>query len=278
MIVLGDYNTLRVVKFVDFGIYLDGQEHGEILMPKRYVPEGCKVDDELEVFLYFDSEDRLIATTEKPMVTVNNFAYLEVVSVTTVGAFLNWGLMKDLLLPYAKQKRRPEVGEKLMVYMYFDEESGRLAASAKIDSFLNKEDPEFKENEEVKLQVYDKTDLGYKAIINNTHSGIIYKNEIFTKLTIGDITTGYIKKVREDNKIDLMLQKPGFEKIDNSALVIIDYLKAHDGLMPYNDKSASGEIQKVFGISKKTFKKALGGLYKLKKITINEKGVMLNKS
>lgn len=275
MIVLGGYNTLRVIKEVDFGIYLDGLEQGEILMPKRYVPEGCKPEDELEVFLYFDSEDRLIATTEKPLATVNSIALLEVVSVTTIGAFLNWGLMKDLLLPYAEQKRRPDIGDKIMVYVYLDTESGRLAASAKIERYVNKTPPVFEENEEVDLQVYEITDLGFKAIINNTHTGIIYKNEVFKNLAIGDKTKGFIKKVRDDDKIDLMLQKPGFEKIDQSVLKIIDYLKANGGSMPFNDKSDSGEIQKVFGISKKTFKKALGGLYKQKKISITEKGVTL---
>ena len=275
MIEIGKHNTLRVVKEVDFGVYLDDGEHGEILMPTRYVPENCKVDDELEVFLYLDSEDRIIATTEIPIAKAGEFAYLEVVSVSTVGAFLYWGIMKDLLLPFREQKQELTEGQKVFVYVYVDAESKRLVASAKIDKHIDNLPVYYNEGDEVDIVVWAETDLGYKVILENLYSGILYKNEVFQTLEPGQKVMAYIKKVRSDDKIDLTLYKPGYEKVDGLAQQILSYLKNHDGFMPFNDKSPAEEISKTFGISKKNFKKASGSVYKNKLITINDEGVRL---
>lgn len=273
---IGKYNVLKVVKNLDFGLYLDGGEDlGEILIPRRYVPINCTVDSELEVFIYLDSEDRLIATTEMPDAIVGEFAYLEAVSVGKVGAFLNWGLPKDLLVPFREQKVNIEEGKKYVVYVYLDDESGRIAASSKIEKFLDNLPPEYEEGQEVNVMVYAETEMGYKAIINSVHTGMIYGNEVFRNLKKGEKLKAYIKKVREDDKIDLMIEKPGYQKVDGIAQAILDKLKNLGGFMDVNDKSSSDEISRRLGISKKSFKKAIGSLYKQRIIIIEEDGIRL---
>ena len=273
---IGKYNTLRVIKEVDFGIYLDGgSEHGEILLPKRYVPENIKPEDDLEVFIYRDNENRLIATTEKPFAQAEEFAYLEVATVSETGAFLNWGIPKDLLLPYREQKFELKEGNKVFVYIYLDAESKRLVASAKIEKHIDNLPVYYEPGDEVDAIIWTKTDLGYKIILENLYSGMIYKSEVFQNMEPGTKLTAYVTKVREDEKIDLTLHKHGYAKVDDSAQLLLNYLKEHDGFMPFTDKSPADGIQSVFNMSKKTFKKALGSLYKAKIISLNNNGVRL---
>jgi len=276
MVQIGKYNTLKVVKEVDFGLYLDGgEEHGEILLPIRYVPEDTKVDDELEVFIYLDSEDRIIATTEKPFATVGEFAFLNVSSVTQVGAFLNWGLMKDLLVPFREQKMKMQEGRSYPVYIYLDDESQRIVATAKLEPVLDNIIPDYTVGQEVELFVVERTELGYKVVINNLHTGLIYHNEMFRDVKIGDRCPGYIKKVREDDKIDVNLHKQGFEKMDDLSTKVFELLKERGGYLAVSDKSAAELIYKVFGMSKKNFKKAIGGLYKQRLISIDTEGIRI---
>ena len=275
---IGKYNVLKVVKDLDFGLYLDGgEELGEILLPRRYVPINCGVDDELEVFVYLDSEDRLIATTEMPEAQVGEFAFLQAVSVGKVGAFLDWGLPKDLLVPFREQKLDIEKGKKYVVYVYLDDESRRIAASSKIEKYLDNLPPEYEEGQEVDLIIFQQSELGYKAVVNNTHTGMLYANEVFKNLNRGDKVKGYIKKVREDDKIDLMLEKPGYAKVDGMAESLITQLKNNNGFLDLTDKSPADEITRRLGISKKNFKKALGSLYKHRIVSIESDGIRLVK-
>ncbi len=276
MVRIGDYNTLKVVKEVDFGVYLDGGESGEILMPLKYVPEGTKPDDEIEVFVYSDSEDRLIATAETPFAKVNEFACLKVKAVNKFGAFLDWGILKDLLVPFREQKTDMEEGKFYVVFIYLDEKTNRLAASAKISKFLSSEIPPYNINDEVKILIESKTDIGYKAIADNKYRGLLYENEVFKDIKKGDILTAYIKKIRLDGKIDLALQKPGYEQIDAVSANILQILKDNNGFIAANDKSSPEMIKSLFKISKKSFKKAVGYLYKQRLITFYEDGIKLN--
>lgn len=276
MIEIGKVNKLKMVKEVSFGIYLDGgDEYGEILMPKRYVPAGIKEGDEVEVFVYFDSEDRIIATTEKPYAEAGEFACLKAVAVNRIGAFLDWGLMKDLMVPFNEQNKKMEEGHWYVVYVYYDEESKRLVASAKVEEFLDNEPLDYKEGQEVDLMIYSKSDLGYKAIVNNNHTGILYKNEVFRDIKTGEKLKGYIKKLRPDGKIDLSITKPGFQKVKDISEQIIDKLKEHKGFIPLGDKSPAEDIYNMFGVSKKAFKMAIGGLYKSRQIVIEDNGIRL---
>ena len=272
---LGKFNQLEVVKQVDFGMYLDGGEEGEILLPTRYVPEDCKVGDWLNVFLYLDNEERLIATTLTPLVQVGEFACLEVSWVNQFGAFLNWGLMKDLFVPFSEQKMKMQVGNKYVIHAYIDDESFRIVASAKVDRYLSKEKAPYQPGEEVNILIWQKTDLGFKAIIENMYSGLLYDSEIFQTLHTGDTLKAYIKQVREDGKIDLIIQKPGFEKVDDFSKTLYRYIADHGGRIGLNDKSPAEEIYDVFGVSKKTFKKAVGDLYKKRLILLHEDGIEL---
>lgn len=271
----GRYNTLRVVKEVDFGIYLDGGEQGEILMPAKYVPEGTSVDDEIEVFVYYDSEDRLIATTEEPYIIVGEFAFLEAKSVNRVGAFLDWGITaKDLLVPFAEQRAPMREGGVYLVYAYVDKATGRIAASAKVDKFLDNEPPSYKINQPVELLVVQETELGYKVIVENKHWGMLYRNEIFSPVEPGDYLTGYVRKVRDDDKLDIALQPAGYKKnVGDLSQKILDALAAAGGFLPYGDKSDAAEIAAAFGCSKKNFKKAIGTLYKARRIMILPEGI-----
>lgn len=272
---LGRFNELEVVKQVDFGMYLDGGEEGEILLPARYVPEGCKVGDRLNVFLYLDMDERLVATTLTPLVQVGQFAYLEVAWVNQFGAFLNWGLMKDLFVPFGEQKMKMQVGRKYMIHAHLDEESYRIVASAKVERYLSKEMPEYQPGEEVEILIWQKTDLGYKAIIEHQHSGLLYENEVFTTLEVGRKMRAFVKQVRDDGKIDLMLQKPGLGKVDDFAKTLLEYIRENGGRISLNDKSPADEIYETFGVSKKTFKKGVGDLYKKRLISLQEDGITL---
>jgi predicted RNA-binding protein (virulence factor B family) len=272
---IGKYNTLRVLKEVDFGVYLDGENEGEILMPIRYVPQNCQVGDHVDVFLYLDSEDRPIATTEKPYAQVGEFAMLRVKSVNKIGTFLDWGIMKDLLVPFREQKVTMIEGRSYLVYIYVDAESRRIVASAKLNKFLDKTLPEYVVGQEVELVVESETDLGYKAIVNNLHWGILYENEVFEQLAKGLKLKGYIKKIRTDNKIDLSLQPIGYEKVDPITQMILDELKKAGGFIAVSDKSEAELVYQVFGVSKKSFKQAIGALYKKRLITISTDGIRL---
>ena len=275
MILPGRYNTLKVVKFVDFGVYLDGAEMGEILLPARYVPESCEVGEDLEVFVYMDSEDRIIATTERPYVQVGEFAMLRVVAVNNIGAFLDWGLMKDLLVPFREQKMNMVAGRSYLVYVYVDPDSQRIAASAKLEKFLDNVIPEYKVGEEVSLIIESESELGYNAIINHLHRGILYHDELPAPLNKGQLLKAYIKKVREDKKIDLSLYRPGYEQVDGISQSILDRLKDAGGFIALTDKSDAALIFERFSISKKVFKKAIGALYKQRQISLEEKGIRL---
>jgi len=277
MVAIGKTNTLRMIKEVDFGIYLDGgKEFGEILLPIRYVPKNVQADDDIEVFIYFDSEDRVIATTETPYAQVGEFAFLEVVDVNNTGAFMNWGLMKDLLLPYDEQTHRPEVGKSYVVYILQDGTTGRPIASMKIRDFLDDESlNEFKVGQEVSLMSANKTDLGYQMIINDTHVGLLHQHEAIRSIKHGEKLQGFIQNIRDDRKIDVCLHLKPSEKTDEITDLILYKLKANGGSLALHDKSAPKDIQKAFGISKGMFKKALGALYKQKKITIESDGIHL---
>ncbi len=275
MIEIGRINTLEVVRETDNGLYLDGEELGEILMPQKFVTPEVKSAGWADVFVYTDSEDRLVATTEKPFVKVGEFAQLKVVATSRFGAFLDWGLPKDLLVPFREQKAEMVEGRSYIVHVFLDVQTNRLAASAKLDKFLDNTPPEYEHGEEVQLLIADETELGYKAIVNNEHWGMLYKNQTFKPLEIGQATLGYINKVRDDEKIDLLLEKPGYEKVDAISQKILDALKESRGFLAVSDKTSPEMIQAMFGISKKNFKKAIGGLYKKRLITFDSDGVRL---
>ena len=274
-VVLGKYNQLEVVKEVDFGVYLNGGDDGEILLPSRYVPEGCKPGDMLNVFIYLDNEERLIATTLQPKVQVGEFACLELAWVNEYGAFLDWGLMKDLFVPFREQKQKMQKGHRYVVHAHVDEDSYRIMASAKVERYLSKEMPSYQPGEEVEVMVWQRTDLGYKVIVDNQFSGLVYQREIFKALEPGMKMSAYIRQVREDGKIDLTLQKDGLQKVGDFAEVLLQYIKDHDGYTPLNDKSAAEDIYDAFEVSKKTFKKAVGDLYKKRLIVLVEDGIRL---
>lgn len=272
---LGKFNQLEIVKEVDFGMYLDGGEDGEILLPSRYVPDDCQVGDMLNVFLYLDIDERLIATTLTPYVQIGQFACLEVAWINEFGAFLNWGLMKDLFVPFREQKMKMQVGNKYVIHAHLDEESYRIVGSAKVDRYLSKEIAEYAPGEEVAILIWQKTDLGFKAIIENKYSGLLYDNEIFQDLRTGMTLNAYVKQVREDGKIDLMLQKPGFEKIDDFSKTLLEYIQEHGGRISLTDKSPADDIYETFSVSKKTFKKGVGDLFKKRLITLEKDGISL---
>ena len=274
---LGKFNTLRVVKEVDFGMYLDGGEEGEILLPSRYVPENCKPGDELTVFIYLDNEERLVATTLTPLVQVGQFACLEVAWINQYGAFLNWGLMKDLFVPFREQKMKMQVGKQYVIHAHLDDESYRIVASAKGYRYLSKEKAPYEPGQEVSILIWQKTDLGFKAIIENRYSGLLYESEIFQPLHTGMTLKAYVKQVREDRKIDLILQKPGQGKVEDFAATLLDYIREQGGHITLHDKSPAEEIYDTFGVSKKTFKKAVGDLYKKHLVSLQENGIELAK-
>ncbi|MDR0976594.1 MAG: GntR family transcriptional regulator [Prevotellaceae bacterium] len=274
---LGKMNRMTVVKEVDFGLYLDGGEMGEILLPARYVPVDTRPGDELTVFVYLDSEERLVATTQTPLAQVGEFACLEVAWVNQYGAFLNWGLMKDLFVPFGEQKQKMVQGGRYIVHVHLDDESFRIVASAKVEHYLTKEKPDYRAGDEVNILVWQKTNLGFKAIIDNRYGGLLYADEIFRPLHTGDRTRAYIKQVRDDGKVDLALQPAGARKSADFAEELLEHLRANGGHTPLHDKSDAEEIYRTFGVSKKTFKKGVGDLYKRRLITLQEDGITLAK-
>ena len=266
---------MRVVKQVDFGLYLDGGDEGEILLPARYVPEGCRPGDELRVFIYLDNEERLVATTETPLAQVGDFACLEVAWTNQYGAFLKWGPMKDLFVPFREQKTEMQKGHYYIVHVHIDEETYRIMASARVEHYLSKRIPAYDEGEEVGILVWQKTDLGYKVIVDHQFAGLVYANEVFRPLHLGDRLTAYVKHVRPDGKLDIALQRQGQEAVADFSDTLLDYLHRHGGHTPLGDKSPADEIYATFGVSKKVFKKAVGDLYKRRMITISDDGLHL---
>lgn len=278
MVSVGRFNELTVKKSVDFGFYLDAEQLGEILLPKKYAPKDLSINDKINVFIYFDSEDRPIATTQIPFTQVGEYACLKIVSVAPFGAFADWGLLKDLLIPENEQNEKIKTGKSYVVYTYIDKMTGRIVATTKFERNLDKTEPNYQNNQKVDLLVYRKTDLGYKAIIDEAHTGVLYFNELLEDLTIGQRLTGYVKKVRDDGKIDLSVQKMGYEKIDEISQKILDVLKSKGGKIAVSDKSSPEEIFKLFKESKKTYKKAVGNLYKHKYIIIGDGFIELTES
>jgi predicted RNA-binding protein (virulence factor B family) len=281
MIHIGEYNTLKVKKELDFGLILDDGEGG-ILLPKRFVPRGARIGDELNVFLYHDGEDRLIATTQRPKATLGDIALLRVVSITPQGAFLDWGLMKDLFVPKSKQLSGMRLGGDYLVKIYLDDKTGRLAATEKFEPFLSNEDLTIKEKDLVDLTVWRRSDIGYVVIINNRHTGILHFNEVFRTIDIGDRFPGFIKNITPADhsssghqEIDVVAGKPGYERTEDASAKILRLLRENKGRLPYHDKSDPESIYQYFGMSKKTFKMATGRLYKEKKILISDTGIQL---
>lgn len=272
---LGDYNQMKVVKKVDFGLYLDGGDEGEILLPARYVPENCKPGDELTVFVYLDQDERPVATTETPRAKVGDFAYLRVAWVNEYGAFLDWGLMKDLFCPFREQKMRMKKDNYYIVYIKLDEESYRLMATAKIEHYFAPEPPKYIHGDEVDLLVWQKTDLGFKVIIDNCYPGLVYDDQIFRPLRTGDRLIGFIDNVRPDGKIDVTLQPTGRRLTEEFSNTLLNYLYDNNGHCNLGDKSPAELIADTFKVSKKTFKKAVGDLYRRKLITIGDDGITL---
>jgi len=271
---IGEYNMMKVIKEKQMGVFLDDGAEG-ILLPKRFVPNGTKTGDELKVFLYHDGEDRPIATTQKPFGVLGDIVRLKVVSVTNQGAFLDWGLMKDLFIPKSKMKNYMVPNGEYLVKIVMDEKTGRLAATEKLEAFLSNENLTVKEKDIVDLVVYRQTDIGYEVIINNLHKGILHNNEIYRNISIGDRFEGFIKNILPGNKIDVAAGKPGYKRVEDETEKIIRLLHEHNGYLPYHDKSSPEDIYSFFGMSKKTFKMTTGNLYKQQKIAFTKTGIQL---
>ena len=268
---IGEYNELRINRTVDFGAYLIDDDTHEVLLPKRYLTSEMKVGDTIRVFVYNDSENRPVATTEQPYAVVGDFALMRVKAVNKVGAFLDWGLVaKDLLVPFSEQRVDMKVGRSYIVRVYLDEASHRIVASAKLAKFLNQTDPDYYHREKVEVLVTQRSDLGYRVIVDNAHWGQIYQNEIYQDVNVGDRLTAFVKQVRPDGKVDVTLAKIEKMRVDDIADRILDYLNSHNGEMTLTDKSDPDDINKAFNCSKKDFKKALGLLYKQQKITLGD--------
>ena len=296
---LGDYNTLKMVKIAErpnphsfggkevFGIYLDGGKEGDILMPQKYVPQGVKIGDDVSCFIYLDQDERPIATTETPLAKVGEFAYLECTWVNEYGAFLNWGLMKDIFCPFREQKRKMEIGERYIVYIYIDEESYRIVASAKVEHFLtdvltikNKDSEETDDNKietgaELPILIWQKSPLGFKVIIDNKYQGLIYQDQIFRLVHTGDQLQGYIQNIRPDGKIDVSLQPVGRRQTEDFAETLLQYLKDNNGICELGDKSEADAIYRQFHVSKKVYKRAVGDLYKRRLIMVESTRIKL---
>jgi predicted RNA-binding protein (virulence factor B family) len=276
MIKIGTYNELKIVKRVEFGLYLDGGDEGEILLPRRYTTDDMQIGDNVNVFLYFDSEDRLIATTQRAKAEVNKFVSLKVIDTNRAGAFLDWGLPKDLLVPFNQQKTPMKEGYGYVVYVYQDDISERLVASSKLDRFLDNEPADYAVGDKVDILIADKTDLGFKAIINDKHWGVLFETEVFGDMGIGKQCKGYIKQIREDGKLDVGLTKVGYAKVDALAERILQSLKQNQGFLPLHDKSRPEQIAKILKMSKANFKKSIGQLYRKKLIIIENEGIRIS--
>ena len=272
---LGKMNRLTVVRAVDFGMYLDGGDMGDILLPSRYVPEGCRPGDEVDVFLYLDSEERMVATTQRPLAEVGDFACLTVAWVNNFGAFLDWGLMKDLFVPFREQKSKMVKGQSYIVHLHIDEESYRIMASAKVERYLDTGMPPYHAGDEVQALVWRKTDLGYKVIVDNRFAGLVYDSELFRPVRPGDRLTAYVRQVRPDGKMDIALQAPGQRAVADFSQTLLEHLQRNGGRTSLCDKTPAEEIYALFGVSKKVFKKAVGDLYKRRLIALSDDGLRL---
>lgn len=298
MIQIGKYNTIKMLKLAErpnphafggketFGIFLDGGKEGEILMPQKYVPEGIHVGDDVHCFVYLDQDERPIATTEQPLAQVGDFAYLKVSWVNEYGAFLDWGVMKDVFCPFREQKKRMEIGDSYIVYIYVDEDSYRIVASAKVDRYLmdvNEDDEEHRNElwhkletaEPVDLLVWQKTELGFKVIINNSYGGLVYEDQVYQLVHTGDRLEGYLQNIRQDGKIDLALQPTGRRQTESFAETLLQWLRDNGGHCSLDDKSDAEEIKRQFHVSKKVYKRAIGDLYKRRLIIISGIGIQL---
>lgn len=274
-VAIGKFNHLKVIALMDNGAYLDGGDLGEILLPKRYLPESCQVADTIKVFLYLDSADRLVATTLTPLAQVGEFVSLKVAQVNKMGAFLDWGLPKDLLVPYNQQHTKMEVGKYYLVRVFLDQRTERIAASSKLDKFIDIWPAEYQQGDKVNLIIGGKTDLGFKAIVNDLHWGLLYDNEIFQPLRIGKKISGYIKQVREDGRLDLILTRGSKNKVNDFSDKLLAFIAENGGVSPLHDKSSPELIQRTLGVSKKTFKATVGNLLKNGKVSITKEGIKL---
>lgn len=276
MIKIGQINSLEVIKKADFGVFLDGDDYGSVLLPGKYVPEGTEIGEHVDVFLYFDSESQLAATIERPIAQVGEWGLMKIEGVNATGAFVNWGIKeKDLLIPFSEQRTRFSAGQTILVYVYTDKASGRIVGTTKFNKWLDKTPANYEVNEQVDLIIAERSQLGYKAIVNGKHWGMIFPSDVFGKLYIGKKLKGFIKHIREDGKIDLALQKVGVAKMDDLSSKILDLLEKKGGFLPLNDKSSPEAIFDAFRTSKGTYKKTIGGLYKQGKIVIEKDGIRL---
>ena len=276
MIELGRTNRLQALRMTSVGMFLGHSSGEDVLLPNKYVPETLAVDDFINVFVYTDSEDRIIATTLLPLLERDEFGVLKVVSVTSFGAFLDWGLEKDLLVPHREQAEPMEIGQSYPVYVYYDKTTDRLVGSTKINKFLEEgEMPDLEVGDEVGLLVYERTDLGHNVVVNNRYRGLIYASETFRVLRPGDQIQGYVKHIRDDFRIDIRLQKAGYEKVEPNAQLILDKLEQSNGFLPLTDHSDPQVIYRMLEMSKKTFKQAIGALYRERRIVLEEKGIRL---
>ncbi|WP_299275000.1 S1-like domain-containing RNA-binding protein [uncultured Psychroserpens sp.] len=276
MIKIGDYNTLEILRETDQGLYLADKEGNEVLLPNRYVPESFKIWEEIEVFVYLDNEERPVAVTDEPYIVRDDFALLRCNQVTSHGAFLDWGMVKELFCPFKEQAFKMKAGGWYLVYCYLDEETDRLVASSKTNRFLDNKELSVQQFDEVDLIVSHPSELGMNVIVNNQHLGLIFSEDIFKDISVGDRLKGYVKKVRHDNKLDIVLGKIGYRKIEPNADIVMQYLEdSSDGFLALNDKSNPEDIKRELQMSKKTFKKAIGTLYKQRLITIESDGIRL---
>ena len=273
MLKLGELNSLTALRQTDNGTYLIDDESNEVLLPNKYVPDDLEMGNTIEVFLYKDSEDRMVATTLTPFIKLNGYAALEALDVSDNGAFFDWGLEKDLMVPYVQQVEPIEKGDHHMIYLYLDEKSQRLVGTTKISNTLEKDTVDLNIGDKVDLLAYEETEIGISVIVNLTYQGMLFKNEIFEEINVGDELIGYVKKIRPDNKLDISLNRFGYKAVDDNTKKLIAALNANDGVLNLNDKSSPEDISNQLGMSKKVFKKAVGALYKQKRLEINETGI-----
>lgn len=275
MLAIGEYHTLKIDRDTDPGLFLTDDEGNEVLLPNKYKPETFEIGDDLEVFVYLDHEERPVATTLKPFVKLDEFAVLKCVEVSEVGAFMDWGLEKHLFVPFKEQAMKMRQGERYLIFCYLDELTDRLVGSNKVDAFLDNSQLTVEPFEEVDLIIANPTDLGWNVIVNEIHKGLLYKDEVFQKLHVGDRLKGWIKKTRPDGKMDVTLQRPGYRSIEPNAQELLILLELKGGFLPLTDKSSPNEIQREVQMSKKSFKRALGNLYKQRKVDIKDNGIYL---
>lgn len=275
MLTIGEYHILKIDRDTEPGLFLKDSEGNEVLLPNKYKPEAYELEDEIEVFVYLDFEERPVATNLKPFVKLDEFGYLKCVEVTEIGAFMDWGLEKHLFVPFKEQVSKMRKGDRYLVFCYLDELTGRLVASSKVNNFLDNSELTVEPFEEVDLIVSNPTELGWNVIVNELHQGLLYKDDIFVNIQTGDRLKGWIKKTRPDGKIDVTLQRPGFRSIEPNAQELVTVLELKGGFLPLTDKSSPEEIQKTLHMSKKSFKRALGSLYKQRRVSIKDNGIYL---